>query len=129
MDYGLLNSVPNSLTLYATPVRLQERLKANLGLFVQDQWTLQDVTLNLGLRFDYFNGFVPRQQLEAGPFVPERDFARVDCVPCWKDINPRLGAAWNLSAPEGPPSKRTSGGTWKRIATTRSGTTIRSRHR
>jgi hypothetical protein len=96
MDYGLLNSVPNSLTLYATPVRLQERLKANLGIFAQDQWTLKDVTLNLGLRFDYFNGFVPRQQLEAGPFVPERDFARVDCVPCWKDVSPRLGAAWNV---------------------------------
>ena len=96
LDYGYFNGVPNFLTLYATPVRLQERLKANLGLFAQDQWTIQNFTLNLGLRFDYFNGFVPETRLAAGPFVPERDFARVDCVPCWKDINPRLGLAWNV---------------------------------
>jgi hypothetical protein len=96
IDYIFLNGVPQSLTEWAEPIVLKERLLANLGLFAQDQWTVKKVTLNLGLRFDYFNSFVPEQSLAAGPFVPARNYPRVDCVPCWKDFNPRLGAAYDL---------------------------------
>ena len=96
VDYTFLNGAPVSLTEWAEPIVFKERLKANVGVFAQDQWTIRTLTLNLGLRYDYFNGFVPEQHLPAGPFVPARDFARVDCTPCWKDINPRLGAAYDL---------------------------------
>jgi hypothetical protein len=54
------------------------------------------LTLNLGLRYDYFNAYVPAQSLAAGPFVPARSFDKVTCVPCWKDINPRVAAAYDL---------------------------------
>jgi outer membrane receptor protein involved in Fe transport len=36
------------------------------GLFAEDQWTVKRLTLNLGLRFDYFNGFVPASHQPAG---------------------------------------------------------------
>jgi hypothetical protein len=94
--YTFLNGVPASITEYAEPVTFSERLKVNLGLYGQDQWTVKRLTLNLGLRFDYFNAFVPAQNLAAGPFVPSRSYPEVDCVPCWKDINPRLAAAYDL---------------------------------
>jgi hypothetical protein len=68
----------------------------DLGLYAQDQWTVSRLTLNFGLRFDYFRGYVPPQQVPAGRFVPAREFGRVDEVPAWKDINPRLGAAYDL---------------------------------
>jgi carboxypeptidase family protein/TonB-dependent receptor-like protein len=96
VDYIFLNGAPQSLTEWAEPIVLKERLKANLGLFAQDQWTVKKMTLNLGVRYDYFNSFVPEQNLLAGPFVPARNYARVDCVPCWNDIEPRLGAAYDL---------------------------------
>ena len=88
--------VPSSITQYAEPVTFSERLKVNLGIYVQDQWTLKRLTLNLGLRYDYFNAFVPTQDLAAGPFVPARHYDQVDCVPCWKDINPRFAASYDL---------------------------------
>ena len=88
--------VPSSITEYAEPVTFSERLKVNLGVYAQDQWTLKRSTLNLGLRYDYFNAFVPAQDLAAGPFVPARHYDQVDCVPCWKDINPRLAASYDL---------------------------------
>src|SRR3989441_3174642 len=29
-------------------------------------------------------------------FAPARDFAERRCVPCWTDLSPRLGAAYDL---------------------------------
>ena len=96
VSYRFLNGVPNGLTQYATPFFRQSRVKADLGMFVQDQWTVKRLTLNYGVRFDSFNGYVPAQQAPAGQYVPARDFAPVSGVPAWKDINPRLGASYDL---------------------------------
>lgn len=96
VDYTFLNGVPSSLTQYAEPVTFRERLKVNLGVYVQDQWTVKRLTLNLGVRYDYFNAFVPAQDLAAGPYVPARHYDETPCVPCWKDINPRLAASYDL---------------------------------
>ena len=38
--YTFLNNLPSQITQYAEPVTFDERLKVNLGLYVQDQWTL-----------------------------------------------------------------------------------------
>jgi hypothetical protein len=94
--YTFLNGLPASVTQYAEPVTFSERLKVNLGLYVQDQWTVKRLTLNVGLRYDYFNAYVPAQNLAAGPFVGARSYDQVNCVPCWKDINPRLAASYDL---------------------------------
>ena len=88
--------VPASLTEFAEPISFSERLKVNLGLYAQDQWTLKRLTLNYGIRYDYFNAFVPAQDLTAGPFVPARHYDQVNCVPCWKDISPRMAASYDL---------------------------------
>jgi hypothetical protein len=96
MSFRFLRGVPNQVTLYATPLVLEERLKANLGIYAQDQWRIRRLTLNAGVRFDYFNAFVPEQHLPAGRFVPARDFDEIPCVPCWKDLSPRLSAAYDL---------------------------------
>ena len=96
VDYLFLNGVPSALTEWATPYLTIDRLKAELGVYAQDQWTLNRVTITMGLRFDYFNAQVPEQHLAAGPWVPARDFAPVRGVPLWKDFNPRLGASWDV---------------------------------
>jgi hypothetical protein len=94
----LLNGQPRSVTVWATPLLLREINKANVGLFAQDQWTVRRLTLNLGLRYDYFNSYVPEQTLGPGPHVPTRNvtFAPVYDVPNWKNTSPRLGAAYDL---------------------------------
>jgi hypothetical protein len=96
VDYTFFNGQPLSLTQWAEPLRLRERLKVNLGVYGQDQWTVKRLTLNLGLRYDYFNAYVPPWNLAAGPFVPARSYDKVTCVPCWKDISPRVAAAYDL---------------------------------
>jgi len=90
-----INGTPNQITEYANPEWL-EKVNAMLGIYAQDQWTLHHVTLNLGLRYDYFKSSVPAQSLAATRFLPARNYAAVDQVLGWKDINPRIGAAYDV---------------------------------
>jgi hypothetical protein len=96
LDYQFRGTVPVQITQYAYPINLRDKLKADLGIYAQDQWTIKRLTLNLGLRFDYFNTYAPAQHADAGPFVPERNFAPVYDIPNWKTLNPRFGASYNL---------------------------------
>lgn len=94
----LLNGQPRQITVFATPQSLDEVTKANVGLFAQDQWNLRRMTINAGLRFDYFNSYVPAQTIGPGPQVPGRNisFPAVENVPNWTDVSPRLGASYDL---------------------------------
>src|SRR5947208_6313125 len=46
------DGVPDSVIVYDTPARLYDLLKADLGLYLQDSWTLKRLTINPGLRFE-----------------------------------------------------------------------------
>jgi hypothetical protein len=94
-SYTFLGTTPLSVTYYAGPLATDQR-QETLGLYAQDQWNVARMTLNLGVRFDYLNGMVNDQHMPAGTFVPARDFQAVKNVPNWKDINPRLGVAYDL---------------------------------
>ena len=72
-----LSGVPNSVVLYNLPRQSRNDMVADLGLFVQDTWTRGRLTLNPGLRYDYFHGRVPAQigwgwPLGAGAHVRRR---------------------------------------------------------
>ena len=95
LSYTFRNAVPQSVTYFATPY-IDEVQQRKLGFYAQDQWTIRKVTLNLGVRFDDLNAYVPELHLPAGRWVPARDFQRVDDVPNWRDLSPRLGAAYDL---------------------------------
>ena len=96
VSYTFNNQIPTTITEYATPYNNHERVKADMGIYAQDQWTVRKLTLNYGVRFDYFNAYIPAQQLAATRFVPARSFAMLPDVPNWRDWNPRLGAAYDL---------------------------------
>ena len=96
IEYRLQNGVPNQMTLYAYPMLFHESMKALMGVYAQDQWTLKRLTVSGGLRFDYENAYIPAQHLAAGAFIPARDYDQVDCVPCWTDFSPRFSAAYDL---------------------------------
>ena len=95
MSYTFRGRVPQSVTFWASPYATDARQRT-VALFAQDQWTVGALTLNLGVRYDYLNGWIPEQHLPAGPFVPERNFPRVDNALGWTDLSPRLGAAYDL---------------------------------
>jgi hypothetical protein len=90
------NGVPDSVRVYNTPVRANEYLNGNLGMFVQDAWTVKRMTLNMGLRFERFVGQIKDQNAGAGRFAPERTFNQVTGLPSWFDVAPRLGVSYDL---------------------------------
>jgi Carboxypeptidase regulatory-like domain len=96
VGYVFDNQVPVEVSLNAFPISYREREPYNLGPYAQDQWKIRRLTLNYGVRFDFLNGQVEAQSLAAGPFTPARSFAEVPNVPNWKNISPRLGAAYDL---------------------------------
>jgi hypothetical protein len=94
--YQFRNGMPVGIDQVAAPSAAETRLKYNLGIYGQDQWTVRRLTLNLGLRIDLLNEYNPAQTRPAGVFLPEVRFDPVYNVPNWKDINPRLGAVYDL---------------------------------
>ena len=93
LNYDFLNGRPLRIQYQAEPFLQQERQNAELGIFLQDAWTIRRVTLNLGIRMDYVSMGFPAAELDAGLFVPARKVEELKGVPEWTDINPRFGVA------------------------------------
>jgi hypothetical protein len=91
-----LSGVPSTVTIYNTPLRSEEALVADVGIFAQDSWTLKRLTVNGGLRWEYLNSEVSAQQSGVGRFVGERKFAAIP-MPVWKDLAPRFGVVYDVS--------------------------------
>ena len=94
----LLNGVPNQVTVFATPIAFEELMRGWLGFFAQDQWTIKHLTLNAGIRYDYYNAYTPAATLGPAINAPTRNYSlpEVDNIPNWKDVSPRLGVAYDL---------------------------------
>jgi hypothetical protein len=88
--------IPSSITQWAGPGHSEVTIRMDMGLYAQDQWTIKRLTLNLGLRYDHFDAYVPAQTRPAGTYVGAFQFAEIDNVPKFDDVGPRLGAAYDL---------------------------------
>ena len=101
-DTLLVKNVPGAppivgLALLTTaPYTMLTDLNADAGIYASDKWTLRRLTVTGGVRFDYFNTGIPAQSAPASKWVGARSFAALPDVPNWKDINPRVGASYDL---------------------------------
>jgi hypothetical protein len=96
LNYDFLNGKPIRIQYYGLPFLQQERQNMELGVFAQDAWKIQRITLNLGIRYDRISMGYPEASLPAGLFVPARQVTKLSGVPIWNDINPRAGVAWDV---------------------------------
>ena len=58
------------------PTDIRSRINANLGVFAQDQWAVKRMTVNPGMRFDYFDGWCHRKTSRPG--LPPGALSRSD---------------------------------------------------
>jgi hypothetical protein len=105
--YGLLSILGPNAGVYLVsvnsntspnPIYTSQRVKADGGLFVQDKWTSGRLTLQAGLRFDWFSGYLPEQTVGPSINTPNRNLTipRFQTL-SWKDITPKFGAAYDLT--------------------------------
>jgi hypothetical protein len=95
LQYLFRNGVPVTVTQWAAPHFWKLR-SHNLAYYAQDQWTLNKLTLNLGVRLDTFRANAPAQTRPAGVFVPAIQFPEFNNLVNWKDVEPRLGIAYDV---------------------------------
>jgi hypothetical protein len=95
------NGVPYQFLPFNAPT--EPSVFANMvGSYVRDSWTVgRRLTLNLGLRLDSQEAFVPEQCREAATppadvVFPAACFARVQ-IKTWRSVAPRLHAAFDVS--------------------------------
>ena len=89
------NGQPAFVHVLNTPLEWRDKLKADLGVFAQDAWTLRRLTLNYGLRFEHFAHEVPHEIAPAGRFSAAREFGPIE-LPTWNSVSPRFGAVYDL---------------------------------
>ena len=92
---------PRQVRVYNTPIARYPNLKANIGLFAQDQWAFHNFTFNYGIRWEYLEEEIPPQERVAGRFAPAARFDAINCetikgMTCWKSWAPRLGVAYDV---------------------------------
>ncbi|MBI4885609.1 MAG: TonB-dependent receptor [Acidobacteria bacterium] len=93
--YTFNNQRPVSLQLLSTPNHFEESA-LDLALYAQDQWTIRRVTMSLGLRYNDIDMSSPELSLAPGFFVPERRIPAAEHIPHWRNLSPRVGAAYDL---------------------------------
>ena len=69
-DYllGFKNGKPNEITVYNFPIPTSTTSLNSQALYATDTWTIKQVALDLGLRWDRYHAFNPAQKKPAGQF-------------------------------------------------------------
>jgi len=90
------NGVPDTVVVYNTPLTHREDVRWDVGVYLQDSWTLKRLTLNPGVRFDHLNMGWPAQGGPGGVYVGAREFPANWSVLTWNNVVPRFGMAYDL---------------------------------
>jgi hypothetical protein len=95
--YELRNGQGARVWLFSTPSHSEVGVWL-YSAYLSDAWRVTDaLSLALGVRFDRFRNFLPRQSHPAG-FVPGADtFAANDNFADWNVVSPRLGVVQKLT--------------------------------
>lgn len=93
--YTFTSGVPTSMTLFADRYS-DAHMDHDLALYAQDAWTVKRMTLNLGLRFDWIAESLGEVDHPANALFGAFSSPALSRVPSWKDLSPRIGAAYDL---------------------------------
>ena len=92
---------PLDIIAYDTPFTEKDYFH-DTGLYVQDAWTIKHrLTLNLGIRYDRFISFYPRQATSSNLTFPDlfhpTTYPGSGNLIDWNNVSPRVGVAYDIT--------------------------------
>jgi Carboxypeptidase regulatory-like domain/TonB-dependent Receptor Plug Domain len=95
------NSVPTSVVVSNAPVRYNNVLAGDWGIYGQDSWTLRRFTLSYGLRWERFSSYVGQRGDKAeesgtSRFIPTMRSFGPERMPVYTAFTPRFGVVYDL---------------------------------
>ena len=96
IQYHLAAGIPVGLAQLAAPNYYNFRM-LDLGVFAQDAWTIDRLTLNFGVRYDHTRSFSPEFTSPGGYFLDEITWPAMSGFSNFHDITPRFSAAYDLT--------------------------------
>jgi hypothetical protein len=98
VSYRFNGGIPNQITMRAYPVEFSIDVDHQFGAYAQDRWTMGRLTVNPGLRLDWFKNSFPAQSIGPATLAPNRNFTFPDTAGLnLKDVSPKLSAAYDLT--------------------------------
>jgi len=95
-EMHLYDGVPAYVVVYNTSVHQESKFQT-FALYAQDSYSIGNrLSINVGVRFEAFQGWNPAQSSPGGIFYPDRSYAELRNVPNWKNVVPRLGFSYDL---------------------------------
>src|SRR5262249_45803964 len=94
---GTVTDFPFQVVVYNTPTTGIQNVNSDLGLYAQDAWTTNRLTLNYGGRFEHFNASIPAESSPASTWIGARNFPEIPNVPNWNDWAVRLAASYDVT--------------------------------
>lgn len=71
----------------------------SIGTFLDDSWKIADrLTINLGLRFDHHNSFIPSFPIMDGWDKTSEMGPKIENLIVWNSFSPRIGLAYQLTS-------------------------------
>jgi hypothetical protein len=89
------NLAPFQVTVLNTPLQVGEYIDSNLGIYAQDSWKLNKLTVNYGLRFDHVRQHVMGQDEQIGRFAASPAYDDI-FLPTWNSVSPRTSVVYDI---------------------------------
>jgi hypothetical protein len=88
---------PTSVQFFNSPVNSAATVDST-ALFLSDSYSAKNLTINLGLRAERVEGYLPEQSSPPSRWFPAatRSFSAIHDIPNWKTVAPRVGIAYDV---------------------------------
>ncbi|MBI3401957.1 MAG: TonB-dependent receptor [Acidobacteria bacterium] len=87
---------PTEIWAYNTPLTQKTRMR-NFAGFIQDRASYSRITVNLGLRWSFYDGLIPEQTGGGGRWFPVTTYPEVKPPYSWNTLAPRTGVVIKLT--------------------------------
>ena len=90
------NGVPDAVDIGQDPTVLKEVWDGDVGVFAQEMWTINRLTVSPGIRVEHTAAHIGETSMPGNRFLPARTVPESWPIPSWNGIAPRISLTYDL---------------------------------